>query len=193
MFLEDGKGTGYKAKIDTTNRLHVASVSEGETLHAASAGEGYNINTGNITLTNTGTLLYIKNNEDSDLVVETLVFGFGTGTTSNSPEITIVRNPTGGDLISDASAVDMNQNRNFGSTRDLSVAAYKGKSGGTLTGGNNLGIIYSTAASRSSVPINIVIPKGQSMGISIDPKISSGSMKAYAAAIVYLKPESSAD
>lgn len=191
MILEDGKGTGYKAKIDAVNRLHVQSVSEQEALHSVQLGEAYNINSGNITFSAAGTMLYIKNNEDTDLIIDAVAIGSGTGTTSDMGEITIVRNPTGGDLISDATAVSMNQNRNFGSSKTLSVLAYKGKSGGTLTGGNDIILLYQSTNSRLFASVILQVPKGSSVGIEYDPKLSSGTIKAYCAAVCYLKPVTS--
>jgi len=187
MLIEDGSGSGRKAKVNASFRIETQSTTINEERSANDLGDAYNINTGNISLTAAGTMIYVKNNEDRDLVIETIVFAFGLGTQSDSGEITIVRNPTGGDLISDATAVDQNANRNFGSSKTLTVDAYKGKSGGTLTGGSNLALIYLNQSQRASVPINFVIPKGNSVGISIDPKLSSGSMKVYCALLVHVK------
>jgi len=193
MLVEDGKGTGLKAKVDTSYRLHVQSVAETEGLHAVVLGDAFNINTGNVTFSAAGTLLYIQNNEDRDLVIEAIAVGAGQATVSDIGEMTIVRNPTGGDLITDATAVDMNQNRDFGSSKTLSAFAYKGKSAGTLTGGEDTLLVYIGANNRSLISLNLQIPKGTSIGITLDPKLSSGTMKAYCAAVCYLKPDSAED
>lgn len=187
MLIEDGTGAGYKCKVDALNRLHVESTSVPEAVSQVYQGDAYNINTGNITFSAAGTLLYIQNNEDQDLNIVAIAVGVGAGTTSDIGEITLVRNPTGGDLISDATAVSMNQNRNFGSTKTLTANAYKGKSGGTLTGGNNIALFYQGSSGRLFASIDFVIPKGQSMAITYDPKLSSGNTKAYAAVICYLR------
>jgi len=193
MIIEDGKGTGTKVRCDGNNRMHVQSVQEDEGRHAAGVGDAYNINTGNITFSAAGTLIYVKNNEDKDLVIEALAVGVGSGTTSDIGEITVERNTTGGDLISDATAVDMNQNRNFGSNKTLTADIYKGKSGGTSTGGNDIIQFYQGTSGRLFATINLVLTKGSSMAISYDPKLSSGSVKAYAAVVCYLKDPESAD
>ena len=148
MIFEDGKGTGSKARVDANNRLHTQSVTEPEGLHSTEGGDAYNINTGLISITGDATLQYIKNNEDKDLVIEAIAIGSFEGIThSDDPYITLVRNPTGGDLISDATAVSMNQNRNFGSNKTLSADAYKGKVSGTVTGGDNIAILQVTPGS----------------------------------------------
>ena len=53
----------------------------------------------------------------------------------------MLRNPTAGTIVSGASAVAMNANRNFGSANTATAAIYSGKVGGTLTGGTDLGIL----------------------------------------------------
>jgi hypothetical protein len=194
--IEDGKGSGSKLRVDKNNRAHTQAITETEALHSSENGDSYNINTGNIALTADGTLLYIKNNEDKDLIIEALAFGndgLGTYTSVANPRYTIVRNPTGGDLISDASAVSMNQNRNFGSSKTLTVDAYKGKVSGTLTGGNDIAILEGTTDGRDYFTINFVIPKGSSVGIKLTANLSSGTAGYYAAAICYLKDPESKD
>jgi hypothetical protein len=169
-------------------------VTEAEEVHAAADGNAYNINTGDVSFSAAGTLIYVKNNEDRDLVIEALAVGVGnTGTHSDIGNITLVRNPTGGDLITDATAVSMNQNRDFGSNKTLTVDDYKGKSGGTLTGGNNIAQFYQGANGRLFADINLILPKGSSIGITYDPNLSSGSVNAYAAIICYLKDTASED
>jgi hypothetical protein len=193
MILEDGTGSGSKAKVDANKRVHTQSVTESEALHAAEVGDAYNINTGPISFTAAGTLLYIKNNEDKDLVIEALAVGVSTGTTSDIGEITVERNTTGGDLITDATAVDMNQNRNFGSNKTLTVDAYKGKSGGTSTGGNDLILFYHDSNGRLFASIDLLLPKGSSMAVTFEPNLSSGSINAYCAAVVHLKDPATSD
>jgi hypothetical protein len=195
MLIEDGAGKGNRAKVDSNLRIHAQTVEETESQHAAEIGDAYNINTGNITFSAAGTMVYFKNGETKDFVVEAVAVGLGSGTTSDSPEITVERNPTGGDLISDGTAVDMKQNRNFGSSKTLATGTlvYKGKSGGTSTGADDTILFYQTAAGRLYAPINLVITPGSSMAITIDPKLSSGSIKAYAAIIGHLKDEASQD
>lgn len=193
MIFEDGKGTGSKARVDSTNKLHTRAITETTELHEIVEGDGYNINTGNISFTAAGTLLYIKNNENRDLILSTLIVGVGTGSTSDMGEVTISRDPTGGDLASDATAVSINQNRLFGSSKTLSADVYKGKSGGTNTGDTDIVLIYSGTNTRVVATLNLVIPKGRIVTIEYDPKLSSGSVKAYAAAICFLANSNSTD
>lgn len=191
--INDGTGSGNSAKVDSNKRIHTQSVTETEALHAAEIGEAFNINTGSISFTAAGTLLYIKNNEDKELIIEAIAVGTGAGTTSDIGEITVERNPTGGDLISDATAVDMNQNRNFGSSGTLTADVFKGKSGGTSTGGDDIILFYHDSNGRLFGSIDLVLPKGQSIAVTYDPKLSSGTQKAYCAIICHLKDAASKD
>lgn len=190
MKLEDGKGSGKFAQVDSSNRVRTHAVTEDESLHANEEGNGYNINTGLISVTGDATLLYIKNNEEQDIVIEAIAIGSFEGIThSDDPYITLVRNPTGGDLISDATAVSMNQNRNFGSSNTLVANVYKGKVSGTLTGGNDIAILQATPGGRSFYTINFVLPKGSSIGIKLTANASSGSANWYCAAVCFVKDD----
>ena len=195
MIIESGTGNGKKWKINNSNLAEVHGITETEEQHATEGGDAYNINTGYIgSITTDATLLYIKNNETQDLVINAFALGIDSGGThSNKPYLTLVRNPTGGDLISDATAVSMNQNRNFGSSETLTVDAYKGKVSGTLTGGNDIAILQATPDGRSFYTINLIIPKGSSIGIKYTANLSSGTEQIYCAAIVHLKDASLAD
>lgn len=194
MILEDGTGSGKKVKVDENNRVHTQSVSEEESLHAAELGDAYNVNTGLISVTGDATLLYIKNNENKDLVIEAIALGGFEGIThSDDPYITLIKNPSGGDLISDATAVSINQNRNFGSNKTLTADTYKGKVSGTVTGGDDVAILQVTPGGRSFYSIDFVLPKGASVAVKLTANVSSGSANYYAAAICFLKDPAGKD
>jgi hypothetical protein len=187
VHIQDGSA-GYVAKVGSDNKIRTRAVTEDEAIEAVLDGDAYNINTGLITsITTDSTLLYIKNNEDRDLEIESIVVSsIGGITHANNPYITIARNPTGGNLISDGTAVSMNQNRNFGSSKTLTVDAFKGKVSGTLSGGDDLGIFVLSQGTRDLFPINLRLPKGNSIGIDMVLNESSGTTSYYCAAICYL-------
>lgn len=187
MLIHDGKGTGSKAQVDTNLRIHTQAVTQSEHVQRVSSGNAYHVNSGTISFTAAGTVLYLKNNGDNDIEIDSMEFGVGAGTVSARAEITISRSPTGGDLISDATAVSINQNKNFGSNKTLTVNAYKGKSGGTFIGGTVALFFYITQNTTIREQLNIIIPKGTAAAVTFDPKLSSGTMKATCAFIVHVK------
>jgi hypothetical protein len=185
--IEDGSGKGYSASVNSENRLKTAAVTEPSALHRASEDKGFNINTGPLSFTTAGTFIYLKNNEDDDLVIEAIAVGVnGLGTHSDIGVITIIDTPTGGDLLSDQTAVSINRNRKFGSAQTLVADVYSGKSGGTVTGGDDALLFYQGANGRLFAGINLIVPKGSSIAIKYDPKLSSGTVSAYCALICYL-------
>lgn len=188
--IKDGTGTGKTARIDNTNKMDVHSVTYTEAVEAAENGDAYNINTGTIALTTSTAsgVIYLKNNEDRDLVIDSIEVGIGSaGTVTDSSIVTLIRNPTTGTLISNANAVDMNENRNFGSSKTLIADVYKGAEGNTVTDGDNFAQFYVGAGSRLFAPTDLIIPKGSSIAITIDTNTSSGTTNVYAVFICHLK------
>lgn len=186
----DGKGTGNKARVASDNRLQVRSISEPEIIHNGELGNAYNFNTGNISLGADATLIYFKNNANDNFILESIILAIDSGITYTTfPYITAVRNPTGGDLITDATAISMNQNRNFGSSKTATVDVYKGKASGTLTGGDNIALFQVSQTGRSVYPVNFILPKGSSIGITLDLNASSGSANIYCALVGYFKDD----
>jgi len=71
--IVDGTGKGTRAAVDSDNRLKVNAIVEDVYVNAAEEGDAFNMNTLELTLTGTGpytqNLLYVKNNENSDIEV----------------------------------------------------------------------------------------------------------------------------
>jgi hypothetical protein len=192
--IKDGKGTGYLARVDKNNRLVTDAIVTDDSLDATLIGNSYNINTGEITLTNAADtpVLYLKNNETEDLIIRAVAIGLGptTNGTGGIPKITIVRNPTTGTIItSTPTDVDMNSNRNYGSTKTLTVDAYKGATGDTMTDGTDHLFFYQTTSGRLFATIDEVLPKGSSIGVKIEPQASNDDMTCYAALVCHLFDE----
>ena len=190
--LEDGTGSGNRAKVDERNKLKVAGITESEAIFATSQGDGYNVNTGYMTITGDGALAYIKNNDDKIMVIDAIAIGSKTGDAvySDAPHITIVRNPTGGSVITEAVPTDQNQNRNFGSNNTLNGLAYKGGTGKASTGGNDIATLQLSPGSRSFFTIDFFLPKGASMAVDLTSNITGGSADYYLAFVVYfIDPE----
>lgn len=192
MIIRDGTGLGFEAAVDSKNRLKTFSNVQDETIENLELGNAYNINTGLITSVNSdSSVIYFKNNEDGNYIIEAIAFAEFDGIThSDKPYIIVYKNVTGGDIISDATSVSMFENRNFGSTKTLGNSfAYKGKNGGTITGGTEVGYFQHNGSGRSFYSVNFDVPKGNSIGVKYISNVTSGSASIYAALIGYLKPE----
>ena len=192
--LRDGTGGSYLAKVSPENRQHTVAITQTTQEQAAIDGRAYNLNTGDITLTDAvdTPVMYLKNNNDQDLVISAVACGFGAsdGTAGDPNTITLVRNPTAGTIItSTPTDIDMNQNRNYGSSLTLLVDAYKGATGDTMTDGSDIIQIYQTESGRMFASIVEILPKGKSIGIKIKPPATNSSMRCYAAIIAHLHSE----
>ncbi len=189
-FIKDGTGQGYLAGVDETNRIQTRSVSKSEDKEATENGDSFNINSGLITLTSDGEsgVLYLKNNDTEKIHVTAIVAILGPSTDGSSTDTTRVRiykNPTTGTLISGATAVDTNSNRNFSSSKTLTVDAYKGAEGSTITDG----IVHIESlinpGSRVFFGIDEFLDKGNSIAVSYEPNDSNTSMKCMAAILCH--------
>lgn len=189
--IQDGTGSGKSAKVNSGQRLYTRGVDSSEGQQANFDGNAYNINTGLITLTNdTETpVMYVKNNEDHTLFIEAIAVGIqpSTGGGTDACYIKVIRNPKTGTIISGATDVDINSNRNYASSNTLLVDAYKGATGNTMTDGDDHLLILQNDGGRAFATINEVIPKGTSIGIKITPPSGNTSMEVYAALICYLR------
>jgi len=177
----DGTGKGFEVKVDSTNRLHVHSVNESLVEFAASNGDSYNINTGTLVLTSAleSSLLYFKNNGDFEVHISSIGFLMGNSTGGvGDVNITVVKNCSLGTVVTDAVEVDINENKNTGSSKELSLQAYKGGEGKTLTNGVDTYYSLIAGAARPYVITTgtIVVPKGGSIGVKLTPQTSNTAM-----------------
>ena len=193
MQIEDGTGNSQWLKVNGNKQAHVFAVTESEINAANSLGNQYNLNTGPISLTGTGesAMFYLKNTEsavngETSFIITGLALWTGprTGTITDDPLWTVIRMPTGGDIISSAVNVDVNSNSNFTSPNVLSSPVYRGKDGGTITGGTDH--IYIAGTGRVFAPLDIQLVAGASFGIKVDIN-TDGGCNAYAAVIGYRK------
>jgi len=190
-------GNGNVAMVDRDNRLHTFAVSRPVVEESTQQEKSYNINSGLITLTSAGEsgILYFKNGEDVDFIINTIVVIMGPstgGSTSDTTHIRVYKNPTTGTLISGATVADISSNRDFGSSNTLSSSlSYKGAEATTITDGSVH--IESLVSPGSRVAFNIgeVLRKGNSIAVSLEPNDSTTSMKAMVAIIGHLEVDTS--
>ena len=177
----DGTGTGNRTKVDNGNRLHVHAVGETVAENSSITGNSYNVNTGTINLTtaNESSLLYIKNNGDNDIHIVSIGYLLGASTNGTGELDLIVRkNPTAGTLITDQTPVAINQNKNAGSSSILTAQIYKGAEGKTATSGTDFYYSLQSSAGKAYVIStgNIVLPKGSSISVVVQPQAANTSM-----------------
>lgn len=171
--------------IDANYRGHTQSVQEDERDHACAEGWKFNINTGDITLTNATltTVLYVKNTGDYDMVISALIYNLGA-TTSGTGDVVIslYRNPTAGDIISNTNDCEVgpgvSANQNFGSTNVMTGLFYKGASAETAVSGGANSILTRSSSNTGRIFISLgamVVPQGASFAINYTPPTSNSS------------------
>ncbi len=182
FIIRSGGGNAKEASVDDSKRLCVRSITENERDHAAELGQHYNICTGSITLTGDATesaVLYFKNNEDYDFYVHEFLYNVGASTSGvGSATVDIYTGITGGTIISTGPTnVDMNRNHLVGSSNSLTALAYKGAEARTQTGGTIFDSSFMAPGTFRILTLDrIVIPKGQSIGVTITTPGSNSSM-----------------
>lgn len=191
MQISDGSGGGYSAKVDQNNRLHTEAVNRTALTEAVFQGEAFNFNTGAITLTtaNESAVGYFKYDGDDPFVITEIlaIIGATTGG-SGDGTLRIYRNPTGGTIVSGAVDIEIAANRDFSSSVVVSGDTYKGAEGNTLTGGTTFA--ETTRSSFGTVisldAAEIILKKGNSLGVSWEPPTGNTSQIVKIAATGYI-------
>ena len=176
IVIKNGVGNGNLAKVDESNRLHTHAFTIDTDTSACIQGDAFDICSGIVTLTNANehAILYIKNNEDDDLIISLQFVNLGTSTGGvGKSTVTTYLNPTGGTLISDANNAGV-LNRRVGDSTSLTADSFGASAQGkTLTGGDTISFPSSGFAANSP----FVLPQGQSLAMSVTPPTSNTSMR----------------
>ena len=192
MRIEDGTGKGYESKVDNNNRLHVDSVGRSQSEQAALNSLNFNIVTSAITLTsaNESGVFYFKSDESKPFVIKEILVILGNSTGgSGAGTIELIKNPTAGTLISTATAITTSQNRDFGSSRELSGDIYEGAEARTVTDGTTFA---STARTDFSSPVvfdaaPIILRKGSSIAVTYQPPSGNTSQIVRVAVVGFVE------
>lgn len=189
--IKDGTGNGYKAAVTVNNRLKTTGIDLTLVEAATEAGDTYNINSSELTLTTAGesALLYLKNNEATNIVIDSLIVNISGYTgTAGQPTMYIYRNPTAGTLITDETAGEQS-NRNYGSSQVLTADIFEGTEGKTATGQTDKLTIYlpsNAAVTLVSFETIVVLPPGACIALAYKPPTGITTMKIIAALNVTL-------
>ena len=175
--IKDGSGQGYSVKVDADNRMFIRGVTENEFEHAVRNGRSFNVNTEFISITTGSTtehaILYLKNNEDTDVVLAAWFIGTAgaSGTTFGvGPVLKVYYNPTGGSLISDASPVEI-VNRQGGSSETFDITVYKATGPNKTVTGTGTPILFQThpKEGRAFGTVYLSLKKGASLAVVYIP------------------------
>lgn len=191
IILEDGTGRGNKCRVNDENKLETFAINQNSANFHNNSGNRYNLNTDDTTITNDGesVLLYIKNNESRELVIDAFVIILGASTGgSGDAKGYIYRNPTLGTIISNATPMSIISNLNYGSSNALTADIFKGAQGSTQTNGVKSLTTIMTAGATNVISVgDIVLPKGSSVALGITPPAGNTSMNIHVAALCYLR------
>lgn len=176
--IQDGTGSKRKVKVSNANRLYAESVIRTEREEESLLGEAYIVGSGFVTLTGTSTsaVLYLKNNEDSDLVITRFLIGVkkSSGGTENFITGIIYQNPTS--MVSGTTNPLIINNVNFGSSNTVDVDSEIGQTGALLVGGSAYLSIVAPTENLTSEAASTILPKGSSIGVFITPPAGNTSI-----------------
>ena len=181
-FIQDGTGTGYRAKVTNDNKLTVDSVETTAESLASLNGDSFNISNDIIDITSDAetALIHIRNTNSEDWVITRVYFHFG-GTTGGvgRGEFSMITNATEGTLISAGSTVTA-VNANLGSAKLLVGEFLQGVTGSTITNGSEfLRTIIPSFTSRHIIPFDsVIVPPGASLSLTFKPPAGNTSLKA---------------
>lgn len=180
--IKDATGTGVGAKVNSEQRLETTSVITTDYELGSLQGDAFNINTGFVTYTGDQehAALYIKNNEDRDLLLQGWFIGVESigGTPTGNPLFRAYFNATGGTIVSTADPVTV-VNRNAGSNEVFDLDVYRGFSTATVTGQDTEPVLFQfQGTGRTFGSVFLIVPKGSSIAVTVDPN-TSGSIVLY--------------
>jgi len=179
-YIQDGTGSGNRAKVDAKNRLHTFSTIETGGTEAAFEGDLYNVNTNTISLTsaNTSALLYMKNTDSVPWIYNRVFYNAGPSTGGSGDFLAeVVANPTSGTLVSAGTDITP-YNLNFGSSKVLTSVTKKGAEGSTVTDGEvRVSTIIPASGSRVLIAFDsIILEPGSSIAVQVTPQTGNTAM-----------------
>ena len=180
-FIQDGAGTGLRAKVNSSNRLTVDSIETTAESLASSSGDSFNVSNDIVEITSDAqtALIHIENTNSEDWVITRVYFHFGGSTGGvGSGEFCMVQNATTGTLVTGGTTA-IPVNANFGSAKFLVGNFLQGTNGSTVTNGTEfLRTIVPSFTSRNIIPFDsVVVPPGASLSLQFKPPVGNTSLK----------------
>lgn len=189
IIIESGN-SGAKAFVSKAGRLRTQAVTEEQNVVASINGNTFFISSGiiNVTSGNLSEIIFIRNTDTVDWVVDEITTTFGPSTDAPGLDFstTATINPTGGTII-DNGAELFAGNLNLGSPNILSGVFRAGFEGATATGGiaGQPGLILSDKTSTFFDAGPVIIAPGTSASIGVTPATGNTSMNLDIVVVVY--------
>lgn len=187
--IKDGTGSCRTAKVDESNRLAV----RGDVTHAFESAmlneRAFAIVSVDVTLTddNESGILYLYNDDPSNLIIDHIVIGVGQSTDGVGLAKSITYSgPTGGTLLTEETDAIV-VNLAAGSSIQLNANAYVGGQGKTVVGTGLPSSLFVSAPDYDTSLPKTVMARGDSSAISIIPPTGNTSMVITVSLYVYLQ------
>lgn len=186
--LKDGTGEGFFARVDAKNRAHNGVISRTESNAAVDDGRLFLFSTLTVTLTNAliTPMMYIKNEDDRDLFLDTFLITTGTSTGG-----------TGSYTLSTHAAIDVSStivteakpmiaaNAKLSSSNTFNGDSFLGESGDTLVGGFNVTAFLAAPGEPITFNNQTAFPKGVSGLFAVTPPPGNTSMDVSLILVAY--------
>ena len=165
------KGGVNEQKVNDEGQALTRATTEDETIHQVRAGEAYTVYTGRFNVVDAlfHPFLYIKNNDDEDLIFTTIITG-AAPSTSGANNAVLVENIgnilTTDDLVANGADLPV-INRNLGSSRPFDgVVKFKADA---VASGNEVRAngVLSDFDDATSIPLTVVVPKGGTVALGL--------------------------
>ena len=170
--LKDGKGRGFSAGVNSSNRLLTNSITLSEEIAAGQEGLSFAFSSQLVSFTSAtaSAILFLKNTSETDLIVDRarVMLGTVTGGTGDWT-LTFLRNPTAGTIVTNALTAGIT-NVNHGSSQEPVGSFLRGVQGDTLTDGTGANFpVKSTGDNQLVFDLFRVLPTGASIGVRLTP------------------------
>lgn len=180
------------ASVNSRGELKVSASSEPQAVAEAILGGSFIITTGSLNLTsaNYSHILYLKNTEDVNWVVNAITGTFGATNGTGDVLVQFTINPTGGTLITSGTDLVPN-NLNLGSAKLLTGTFKTGVEGSTISGGGSPtpALVPEGLAVHQFPAKPLIIAPGNGIAVGVKPPSGNTSMNVQIQIPVYREGE----
>lgn len=167
------------AKVNKEGQLNVRAISATEVEHSVEEGDAFQVYTGVINIANDSqtAILYIKNDDTSDIFLTSATIG--TRPSTGGADNVVLVESVAGVLPTDeivTSGIDVPAiNRNGGASRQFAGVVKKGPTASAVSGVPASGVLSDFTLERQLEVTNI-IPKGGSLALEVVPPAGNTSL-----------------